>query len=839
MVFSVPTFEALSDVMALLERGKSDRAEQFPSAGTTRKNLDDAKSLDTSIHGELDFFGALSQYARDRAATNETAMKVLTAEEGKGMNDPKFVSFPPKGDVAAKRKLLQPKARSGEAAVAAEVPCADVSDLMEIARHATKNFNALAKELVQAVNLDPKEVVKFEDKPLLLDVHDPKSVAKRFSEAPLKSEKRIHEKIKNEYKGVVAKLLDVVRCSVVVDTEEQLEKFASLLADPDSCSKTGNKAEIVRLKNRFNPRLFSGYGDCLYNVRVWVPDMDCWHVCELQLHCAPLLNHKTTTHKTYEYFRSYFSGNMQAADSRLALLDKMGAAILEVVKNKDTDEGGFKRLVEEVISQERAKGPPPEDERHTEMWASDRLRPLDELLQLANDPWVRNEGAVLVRTAMLEMEETAHGADAMEPANAANRLGIVLRLKGDLEEAKKHTSRALLQFEKDLPPNDRQIAAILNNLASLEAELLASEVAAVECENLYQRARKILADKGPDPREERHRKVYGEDAPEAERKGWRDEDQRSLSSTLSNLADLKRDEGAFDESIKLYGEALVIDLERLVRNPKLDKRQIAEDCSNIAASMIESVPDPEEGEELSEDRFKLQVPINIDEKELSSAPPEVRELIDSLKNAGARELLGKAIDIEGEIFGKDSYKIAIAKNNLGNLEQKLGKHLEAEKAYKEALELDMKYFGENHQNVATRLNNIATLLAAQQRYDEAAQKFAEALKIDEEVLGVDSMDVAQDLNNLATALGDAEKYAEAEPHFERAIKIAEDTFGKDHVEVAANMHNYAAMLHTMGTEDALDKAKPLFDRALEIRKSKLGEEDDATKNTQEYLDDWA
>ena len=104
---------------------------------------------------------------------------------------------------------------------------------------------------------------------------------------------------------------------------------------------------------------------------------------------------------------------------------------------------------------------------------------------------------------------------------------------------------------------------------------------------------------------------------------------------------------------------------------------------------------------------------------------------------------------------------------------------------------------------------------------------------------MNSMDVAQDLNNLATALGDAEKYAEAEPHFERAIKIAEDTFGKDHVEVAANMHNYAAMLHTMGTEDALDKAKPLFDRALEIRMLKLGPDDEATKNTQEYLEDWA
>ena len=525
---------------------------------------------------------------------------------------------------------------------------------------------------------------------------------------------------------------------------------------------------------------------------------------------------------------------MEAADKRLKLLDHMGEAILEVVTSGSSGSEGFKKLVGEVIAQESKKDPPPESERHTEMWASANLLALDDLLQLANDQWVREEGAVLVREQALEMEEKAHGADSLEAANAANRLAIVLRLKGDLKEAEKHTKRALLQFEKSLPSNDRQIAAILNNLASIEAEVLDNEDAKVECEGLFSRARQILEDPAPDPREKRQLALCGE-VTDAMRKEWKDQDERALSSTISNLADLKRDQSEFNESVKLYGEALEIDLKRLVSNPKLDKRQIAEDCSNVAASMIEAVSDEEAAESPELLAQKLRTPIRIDDANLPPALDEVSALIVELRDAGARELLKKAIIIEEEIFGTDSYKIAIDRNNLGNLEQKLGNEAAAKEEYTKALEIDKKYFGERHANVATRLNNLGTLLAGQEKHAEAAEYFKQALAIDEEVLGKDHEDVATDLNNLATALGDAGRHDDAKPLYERAIKIAEEAFGEDHPEVAANLNNYAVMLYNMGEYST---AKPLFERALQIRTDKLGEYDEATNTTKEWLDDW-
>ncbi len=75
---------------------------------------------------------------------------------------------------------------------------------------------------------------------------------------------------------------------------------------------------LVRLKNRFKEPLFNGYRDALYSLAVCVEDV--WHVCEVQLHLAAVIFHneadKHESHIYYEFFRSYFRGNVEAAMQR-------------------------------------------------------------------------------------------------------------------------------------------------------------------------------------------------------------------------------------------------------------------------------------------------------------------------------------------------------------------------------------------------------------------------------------------------------------------------------------------------------------------------------------------
>ena len=131
--------------------------------------------------------------------------------------------------------------------------------------------------------------------------------------APLKSEKRCNEKAEKEYAGEYDRVVDGVRCSVVVETEKQLLTVAttfrdagadaSALADGGSGagSVAGARFVVLRIKNRYTTPLFNGYRDGLYNIALEVrPGV--WAVCEVQLHLGAILALKEASHHFYEYF---------------------------------------------------------------------------------------------------------------------------------------------------------------------------------------------------------------------------------------------------------------------------------------------------------------------------------------------------------------------------------------------------------------------------------------------------------------------------------------------------------------------------------------------------------
>ena len=74
----------------------------------------------------------------------------------------------------------------------------------------------------------------------------------------------ISDKAENEYGGDFGKIVDVVRCSVVVNTEPQLFAVAKALdkaRQQAEDQEDGKKVRffVVRLKNRFKYPLFNGY----------------------------------------------------------------------------------------------------------------------------------------------------------------------------------------------------------------------------------------------------------------------------------------------------------------------------------------------------------------------------------------------------------------------------------------------------------------------------------------------------------------------------------------------------------------------------------------------------
>lgn len=105
--------------------------------------------------------------------------------------------------------------------------------------------------------------------------------------APVKGEKRIREKVENDYEGDYTKICDSVRCSMAVDSFDEI---------PNIVRNLGKKVKLVHSKNRFKNDS-NGYRDLLLNVQY-----DNGMVGEVQIHVKPMLIAKEfgEGHKLYE-----------------------------------------------------------------------------------------------------------------------------------------------------------------------------------------------------------------------------------------------------------------------------------------------------------------------------------------------------------------------------------------------------------------------------------------------------------------------------------------------------------------------------------------------------------
>ena len=110
--------------------------------------------------------------------------------------------------------------------------------------------------------------------------------------APLKGEKRAKEKVEADYGGDWSQLRDVVRCSVAVDTMDDIQDALKQL-------KASGMELAQQPKDRFNKPLPVGYRDLLMNVRF--PNGT---IGEVQIHLKSMLVAKGEGHKPYEVMRS-------------------------------------------------------------------------------------------------------------------------------------------------------------------------------------------------------------------------------------------------------------------------------------------------------------------------------------------------------------------------------------------------------------------------------------------------------------------------------------------------------------------------------------------------------
>lgn len=147
--------------------------------------------------------------------------------------------------------------------------------------------------------------------------------------APLKSRARALEKAIDDYGDrspgpAVSWLFDIVRGSVICDSVSGMQ--AALQRLEAAVAEAGG--EVVRVKNRLLAPTPSGFRDILVHLRLSAAP-GCLHTCEVQLHHRAMLSldRALGSHAVYEYFRTYFSGNMGTVRDRIAGLDLFLSAL--------------------------------------------------------------------------------------------------------------------------------------------------------------------------------------------------------------------------------------------------------------------------------------------------------------------------------------------------------------------------------------------------------------------------------------------------------------------------------------------------------------------------------
>ena len=300
-------------------------------------------------------------------------------------------------------------------------------------------------------------------------------------------------------------------------------------------------------------------------------------------------------------------------------------------------------------------------------------------------------------------------------------------------------------------------------------------------------------------------------------------DHPKTALSLSKLAMLLQDEGAYDHARSLYERALRIRETSL--GPDHPKTAMS---LNKLAMLLHAQGAYDEARPLFERELRIREAAFVPDNprtvlSLRNLASNLNNLASLLEAQGAydeaRPLFERALRIREAALGPDHPDTAMSLNNLAGLLRAQGAVDEARPLLERALQIWDAALGPDHPKTALSLNNLASLLWDQRAYDEARPLFERALRIFEAAFGPDHPDTATSLSNLGALLRDQGAVDEAQPLFERALRIWETALGPDHPRTALSLSNLAGLLRDQG---AYDPARPLLERALRIRKTALG-----------------
>lgn len=417
----------------------------------------------------------------------------------------------------------------------------------------------------------------------------------------------------------------------------------------------------------------------------------------------------------------------------------------------------------------------------------------------------------------LSTRQSLRGREDVKVAQSLNRLGRVLMLNAEFEEAEARHREALQVRREMFGDRHVDVAQSMNDLADVLTRLGEYETAETMFRDALALRHELLGTQHPD-----------------------------VAQTLEDLAVNRIRQGDYESAIPLMQEAIDIRVEVQGDPPHPD---LAEALGNLSNALYD-LGDYEESERITRQALAMQ------RKSLPDIHPEIATQLNNLafvlhdqgKYDEAETMYREVIAMRRELLGEYHPDFGSALINLAYLLYDKGDMDGALRLSRYALEVyQHSYDGAEHPDIAMAQNNLALWLMETGAYDEAEILLRDALEMRRRLLGDDHPDIAGSMTLLADLLVATKQFDEAYSYAAQARQISSGANTENHWRTAiaasaegaalTGMQKYAEaetlLLKSRDVLRADEGALPIFVEATDQRLASLyedwGRPDEAAK----------
>ena len=365
----------------------------------------------------------------------------------------------------------------------------------------------------------------------------------------------------------------------------------------------------------------------------------------------------------------------------------------------------------------------------------------------------------------------------LDKADSYNNMGGIYQVQGDISRAKEYYEKALNISLSVNGENDLGVAVCYSNIGGIYQD----QGDYVNALTYYKKALEIQLS-------------YGEISPD-------------VSTTYNNIGNLYSDQGNKSKALEYYEKSLKIDLS-LYRE---DHPQVATQYYNIG-QVYYSQKNYDKALEYNEKALEGLLVNGVNLPLAASAYYNIGVIYYNRKYyAKSLLFLEKSLAIDRKILDENDCSIR----------QTLQLISDATKRQTQQISDQITFY-----------NGAGEIYYEKGDYSKALECFKEALNVELSVYGENNPTIAASYNRIGKMYFYQKEYPEALIYFEKALKIWLPVYDKNYLDVAGCYGNIGMMYAFLGNNS---KALMFLEKALAIYRSTLGEEDNSTKETLEWI----